>query len=134
MEGYFDIIDEWNFQIINLIEQYNIASNQYFPAYAFAKINENVGSLNMLKDQQVRKLQEIRESVKECCKVNNCTLDDIFENKEISPSYKHHAIIWAILEDKIDLCTIEEYLRGYEDKTTTDYRRILCAYDYKKYK
>ena len=133
MERYFDIIDEWNFQIINLIEQYNIASNQYFPAYTFAKINENVESLNMLKDQQVRKLQEIRESVKECCKVNNCTLDDIFENKEISPSYKHHAIIWAILEDKIDLCTIEKYLREYEDKTTTDYRRILCAYDYKKY-
>jgi len=31
------------------------------------------------------------------------------------------------------LSIVEDYLRKYENKECTDYRKLLCVYDYKKY-
>ena len=34
---------------------------------------------------------------------------------------------------KMNLDEIEKFLKEFEDKRSTDYRKLLCAYDLKKY-
>lgn len=43
------------------------------------------------------------------------------------------AIVLGIVNQRIELDLIENYLRNYPDKKTNDYRKLLCVYDYKKY-
>jgi len=51
----------------------------------------------------------------------------------ITNSNKNNAIMWAVLEGTIGLEDIESYLREYKNKEDTNYRKLLCAYDFKKY-
>lgn len=133
MMNYFNIIDESNFQILTLIDKYNIQKAQYFPAYGFNKINTNIKTIEKLKNQQLQKLNDLKEVTREICKTNLDTIGKIMAYEEIKASYKNSAIIWSILEGTIDLENVEIYLRLYQDKKSTGYRKILCAYDYKKY-
>ena len=133
MINYFKIIDEFNSQILILIDKYNLQSNQWFPIYGFSKINRNIKSINKLKQQQEDKLVQFKEDVLVVCKSKYKTIESIQTCTEISNSNKNDAIVWAVLEGNISLELVEEYLKEFENKATTDYRKLLCAYDYKKY-
>jgi hypothetical protein len=37
------------------------------------------------------------------------------------------------MEDRINLEEVEKYLRSYSSDKDSEYKRLLCAYDYKKY-
>lgn len=37
------------------------------------------------------------------------------------------------MSGKMNLDEIEKFLKEFEDKRSTDYRKLLCAYDLKKY-
>ena len=42
--------------------------------------------------------------------------------------------MYAAYNDQIPLEELEKYLRNFNEKSTSNYRRLLCLYDLKKYK
>lgn len=106
---------------------------QFFPMFGFSTINENLQSTTRLKNKQKMKLTQIKNETKEQYKTEYTEIDDINSCTEIANSNKIKSILWSILEGKISLELVEKYLRDFQDKDTTDYRRLLCAYEYKKY-
>ncbi len=133
MMNYFKIIDESNFQILTLIDKSRIQSNQWFPICGFSRINSSIGNITKLKKQQIQKLEQFKNDLPAICKSEYKEIDDIKSCSAIAISNKSDAIVWSVLNDNISLSSIEAYLKNYNNKNTTDYRKLLCAYDYKKY-
>lgn len=133
MANYFAIIEEANSHVIGLIDKYKIAKNQYFPIFGFDKINPNVTTTSTLKKQQIRKLNEADAAVPEKCQIENNSIDDILNDVNLAASYKSFVIYYSFRKNAISLNDCENYLMNHSKKSSTDYRRLLCAYDFKKY-
>lgn len=132
--NYFRIIDESNEQILSCIDKYIIQETQYFPIYAFSKINNKIKKIAVLKKQQLKKIEAIRSSMTEKKRIVRSSIKEVIEDQSIPQSYKQDVIIWSILENKISLNDVECYLKDYEEKKSTAYHKLLCVYDYEKYK
>ena len=133
MINYFNIMEESNFQILDLINKYTINSDQYFPIYGFSSINTHIEKSEILKTQQKLKLDDIMNRMHDTCKVKHNNISEIENDNSISKSYKFNAIIYSIMKSNLDLYEIESYLKAFAENKSTDYRRLLCAYDYMKY-
>ncbi len=133
MMNYFKIIDESNSQILTFIDKYKIQSQQYFPIFGFSTIKTDIICIDKLKTQQISKLDQIKVEMPEACKSSFKTINDIYLCDKISNSHKINAIIWSVLEGNISLELLEDYLKKFALKDTTDYRKLLCTYDYEKY-
>lgn len=137
IQKYFSIIEESNIGIISLIEKHKIQGNQFFPIFGFTLINSNLKNLKELKIQQINNLRDnikrIKEKNKRCI---HTKIDDILEDNTIAESYKYDMILLALYNDQLDLREVEDYLKGYnyEERKTTNYRKLLCMYDFKKYR
>lgn len=134
MANYFKILDESNKQILTLIDKYIIQNAQYFPIYAFSKINDSIDSSEKLKQLQSNNLSNAITGLTGSCRKTHTTIDNIFSDNDISNTNKDLAVLYNIMQENLDLAIVEEYLRNYEDKKSTNYRKILCAYDLIKYK
>ncbi|MBC6005045.1 SIR2 family protein [Paeniclostridium sp. NSJ-45] len=134
MMNYFNILDESNAQALALIDVYSIQSKQYFPIFGFSKINDKVKSINILKQRQETNLNNFKSTIKDICKTDFTSIEEINSCEFISNTNKMPAIIWSVLEGNIDLNIVEEYLKNFDDKNHTNYKKLLCAYDLKKYK
>lgn len=132
MANYFKIIDESNSQILALIDKYKLQKSQYFPIFGFSKINTEIESTEKLKAQQKDKLPQINKEIPSAYS-SFTSIEEIIQSEEVSISYKTGAMVWGIIVGNISLDEVEKYLRNYENKESTDYRKLLCAYDYKKY-
>lgn len=130
---YFEIIEESNYQQIAVIDQMWIQKTQYFPIYGFSEINTDLTSSETLKNQQDSKIESLIERYKSLA-CDHDSIDKILQDNNIPNSKKINSICIAILEKKIILELLEEYLRNYDDKNTTDYRKLICVYDFAKYK
>ena len=62
------------------------------------------------------------------------SINDIFLSGNVVKSNQTNSLVYSILCGNIDLKEVEEYLKEQKDRKITDYRKILCAYDYMKYK
>ncbi len=133
MANYFKIIDEANSQILMLINKHKISKQQFFPVFGFSTINNEIKEIDQLKRQQIEKLKTTKYSIKPSSKTKHSTIELIEADKSISNSNKNDAIMWSLLEGIIELDDIEFYLRKYSKKDDTNYRKLLCAYDFKKY-
>lgn len=133
MENYFDIIEEENKYILQPLDKFNIQSNQYFPMFGFALINTNISCTEKLKKQQISKLQAELETIREVYQTGMMTINAILSSDEIANSYKNKAIFWSVYKGNIELNEFEEYLKNNPEKYNTDYRKLLCLYDWKKY-
>jgi len=131
---YFNIIEESNYQVLELINKQKIQSNQYFPVFGFSKICKSIKNEINLKKQQKNKINEIRYKTRENLKTNHTTIQSILNDESIANSYKTIAIIWSVSEGLIDLSELESYLKKYTDKTKTEYKQLLCTYDLYKYR
>lgn len=133
MENYFRIIEEDNFQLLQLIDKYRIQKEQFFPIFAFSKINPNLENTDKLKVQQKRKLRNTLERILPNHKTSDTTVNQIIQNENIAVSSKSNAIVYAILKEQLDLSDVEKHLLSIENKQDTEYRKVLCAYDFMKY-
>jgi hypothetical protein len=131
--NYFKIIDESNSQILALIDKYSIPSNIYFPIFGFSTINTHLTHADTLKKNQKAKLDLIFPTTSATCKTTHDTIKKILDDSHIPNSSKENAIFWSIMEGKLDLKDVESYLRGYSNKKLSSYKKMLCAYDFKKY-
>lgn len=138
---YFSILEENNFQILDTIDKQTINSNQYFPAFAFDKINRSIKKSNELKKIQVNKINQIIERTHLDCKGEYTKIEDILK-LNISHSKREYCIIWNVLEDKIPLEDFKEFILSYgkirgltrqELLNSSDYKRLVCIYDYCKF-
>jgi hypothetical protein len=134
-QNYFDIIDESNSAILSLINKQTIADNQYFPIYGFSTICDDINNVDRLK--QIQKTNVESYITQKCYQHSNMhnTICDINEDNAIAASYKNHAIMFSVNSGNIPLSDLENYLRSLpvENRKTTDYKRLLCLYDLKKY-
>ncbi len=131
ISNYFQIIDESNSQVLNLIDKYSIQKQQFFPVYGFSKINENIQCIDKLKKQQKDKITSINKSK---YKNEHISIESILNDINIANSNKNSTIIWSILKKQINLEELEKYLRDFGDKKSTEYRKLLVTFDYQKYK
>ena len=131
--NYFNIIEEENKQLLYLIDKLNIQPAQYFPIHGFSLINPEIKKIQDLKTQQSEKLTEFIGNIKEHCKTNHSTIEDIMDDISISQTYKSAAIMYSILNKNVSLENAENFLKNRENKNDTEYRKMLCAYDYMRY-
>lgn len=133
MGNYFKIIDESNSQILSLINKYTIQSSQYFPVFAFSNIYSGINNIEVLKGRQRAKVQSAIDSITSPCKIKHSTIPEIMEDTGVTESNKHNAILWSTYTGDLPLDEVEDFLRIFSNKSDTPYRRLLCAYDIRKY-
>lgn len=131
IQNYFDIIDEANNQLLALIDKHKIQKNQYFPIFGFSFIQSELESECQLKEQQIAKLDKILSQLPKSS--GNRSIQDVLEDTEISATKEKDMIIAGVEENEIELEDLESYLRNYCDKKCTNYRKLICYYDFKKY-
>lgn len=133
ISNYFKIIDEANSQLLELINKYKIQSSQYFPIYGFNSICDKIETAEVLKKQQMEKLTTALEQITDPCKTDHKTIDSIVQDNNITSTNKANAILWSLMNDKITLEDAEQYLRNTKLENPTVFRKLVCAYDLKKY-
>ncbi len=136
LEHYFEIIQTKNIAILDLINQQKINQTQWIAVYGFNYIGAPITDFDKYRAQQDKKLQDYISNIEDRYQTSEINITKIEENEEISNSNKIKAIIWTILKNQVDLNYVEEYIRKYQlrpECNKTEYRKIICAYDYKKY-
>ncbi len=135
---YFNIIDSDNYAKTNAINGFIIQSTQYFPIFAFSKKNSTIKKVEKFKKNQETNLKHSIERIylknKIICDKNHNSIYSIINDPSIPISYKNDIILWGVYNDNISLEDTENYLRNFDRPYSTDFNKILCAYDYKKYK
>ncbi|NSV39037.1 SIR2 family protein, partial [Enterococcus faecalis] len=102
MENYFKVIEEDNFQLLQLIDKYTIQREQFFPIFAFSKINTNIKCMDKLKEQQKTKLRNTLERIPENQRISDNTIEQISKNENVPLSGKTNSIVYAILKEQLD--------------------------------
>lgn len=131
MANYFQIIEESNSQLLNLINKQKIQSSQYFPIYAFSSICPEIDRSEELKQQQQAKIDALIASPPSACCGNHSSPQAVINDPQIPRTYRTLEMICSIMSGQMDLGQVEAYLRNFPDKRSTDYRKLLCAYDLK---
>ena len=133
MVDYFKIVEEKNKQIIALLDKQTISSSQFFPIFAFSQINPNLTKAAVLQEQQREKINSILKSKQTERLASYKSPQEVIISEDVTYSNKSLAIIKSIMDGSMDLDSVEEFLKEFFDKKSTDYRKMLCAYDLKKY-
>jgi hypothetical protein len=133
MANYFKIIEESNAQLLALINKQRIQSAQYFPVFGFSKIFDEIENIETLKEQQIGKVNTICKNAPSSCLGDHLTPEGVLQDNTIPQTYKTQEIVCSIISGKMNLDSVQRYLISSNDKRSTDYRKILCAYDYMKY-
>lgn len=133
IQGYFKIIEESNSSLLSLIDKHNVYDSQYFPIYGFSNINPNIQTAAKLKRIQKANIIKSISATSTYQKTTHKNIDDILNDTSISKSNKTSAIMWVMNNNGLDLAKVTEYLKNYPDKKSTQFRKMLCLYDYKIY-
>ena len=131
MINYFEIIEEANSQLLSLLNKQKIQSSQYFPIFAFSAICPEISRSEELKQQQKDKIAALIKSPHSSCTGDHSTPQEVLDDQQVPQTYKTLEMICSIMSGKMNLEQVEIFLKNYEDKRSTDYRKLLCAYDLK---
>ena len=133
-QKYFDIIDESNSAVIATVNKQKVAKNQYFPIFGFSLIFEDIKNLGLMKQHQKENLQRYLNTQAEKRENAHTSVSQVLEDDSIANTFKCPSIMYAVYNRYIALDDFEQYLRSYNDnRDTSDYRRMLCLYDYLRY-
>lgn len=133
MANYFAVIEEANSHVIGLIDKYKIQSSQFFPIFGFYEINPSVSAAEKLKKQQIEKLDAADAGIPPRSQRIYKTIAEILDDNSLPPSAQANAIFYNFRNRSLSLSDCEFYLKNHPEKSKTDYRKLLCAYDYEKY-
>lgn len=134
MQDYFTILEEKNEKLIKLINKYPLQKNNWFPIYAFSKICTNIDNVDFYKEAQKYKIEILYElCIKNRANMVYYNTVSISNDTLISKTKKQSVLYYNFYEENISLKEMEKYLKEYESKNETFYRRLLCLYDYKKF-
>ncbi|MEB7717512.1 SIR2 family NAD-dependent protein deacylase [Staphylococcus equorum] len=133
MQKYFQIEEEENKQILDIINKQIIQKNQFSPIYCFSKINSDINNIEKFKKQQSEKIEHILEGLEDRLKLECFTIEQISNNVYIAPSKEENVLVYNVIEGNINLEDLKKYLLEFENKNNTSYKKLLCAYDLKKY-
>lgn len=133
IQTYFTIIDESNSAVLTLINKQTISESQYFPVFGFSRICSEIDNVDNLKRQQTNNVKQYL-SKKEHSNTHH-TVDEIMGDDEIRRTYKYDAIMYSLNNNNLTLNDVENFLRNQtkEQKKASEYRRLLCLFDMKKY-
>lgn len=132
LADYFEIIEESNFQVIQLIDEITIQSSQWFPIFGFSTVNDKVTKIDYLKEQQKDKIENYITELSPSCEKPHKNIKAIYADTTIIKSRKDDVLLWNIHQGNIDLDELEVHLKDFKVKETL-YRKILCFYDLKKF-
>lgn len=134
---YFQILSSQKDSRINLIDKCLIYSAQWFPIFGFIhtypELEDHSYRIQSLKSQQIGKLESFLSKNKKSKGSFYSTVNSLVTDKSISKSRVSVELVYAILEDRIPLSSVEEYLKEQSIEINTEYKKILCAYDFQKY-
>ena len=135
IRDYFKIIEEANASLISLINKQTISKTQYFPIYGFSKICPEIDNLEHLKNIQTNNLEKFLHDKCNDRKHLHTSIKNIMDDDAIADSYKYIAIMYGLNSDQISLEDVENFLKTVpeEDRKKSDYRRLLCLFDKKRY-
>lgn len=131
--NYFKIMEESNDQILELINKQKIQSSQFFPIFGFSKVCTTLKDEARLKQQQRDKIKSIVDGIKDRLKTDHKKILDILEDDSIASSNKINSIIWSAFNKKISIDDLEIYTKNFQDRSTTEFKRVLCVYDLLKH-
>ncbi|AKE25859.1 MULTISPECIES: SIR2 family protein [Bacillus] len=131
MMNYFKIIEESNHQLLRLIEKHRIQRNQFFPIFGFFRIQQEISNFERLKQIQLAKIKSLKEL--NDFAPNHHSIQSIYDDQTISNSNKISAIVKGVLARRIEISDLETFLKSFQNKKETDYKKLLCVYDYVKY-
>ena len=86
-----------------------------------------------LKEQQTTNIQNTLNKISANHKKVYSTISGILDDNSIPFTYKTDCILWNLFEENLPLDELEQYLKDMKLKKDTKYRKLLCAYDIKKY-
>lgn len=133
MANYFNIIDESNDQLLKLINKLTINHAQWFSIFAFSKICHEIERADELKQQQRDKIATYLKTLNHSSKSKHDNIKAIIDDDHITRGNKLNAVFWSIYNEKLEYSDIENFLENMDNKKDTQYRRLLCIYDFKKY-
>lgn len=133
IQNYFTIMDKSNAALLSLLNKQTIADNQYFPVFGFSTICHNISKIQHLKSIQQKNVNAYLRDKCQSHKNSHNSISSIMEDTTIAPTYKSQAIMYAVNSGTVSIADIEQYLRNYINKRSTNYRHLLCLYDMKKY-
>lgn len=71
--------------------------------------------------------------MRESSKNSHTSIHSILIDENISATYKIGAIAWGIWHNRLSKDEVVDYLKNFEDKKSTEYKKLLCMFDYKQY-
>lgn len=131
IQNYFKIVDEANSQLISLLNKQVISTRERFPIFAFSSICENLINVDKYKSRQIDKIiDDLKRYVRDC-ENNYTSITDITKN--LADWKVIGGIMYAVMEDNISLSELKKYLEDNAGRCDTDFRKLLCLYDYLAY-
>lgn len=103
MKKYFQIEEEENKQILDVINKQIIQKNQFFPIYCFSKINHEINNIEKFKKQQNEKIKNILENLEDCFKIACFTIEEISDSEYITPSKEENVLVYNVIKGNIVL-------------------------------
>ena len=82
---------------------------------------------------QISKLKDVLSGIKDSSKSTHTLIKDIESDNKIFKTNKCNAIIYGLSKGYIKLDDLKNHLENTSNKRVTEYRKLLCAYDFYKY-
>lgn len=130
MKNYFAILDKENIPLIELLNYQTIKSKDFFPIYAFSALCPTLEKVTKYKGYQTTKLKKHLRKLSKFNYGSHKSIQSIIDDENIVSSSKEDAIFYEVYKKNISLPDCKNYLINYNDKNSTNYRRLLCLYDY----